>query len=341
MHCVWLKHVNAKVATYKSNKTQHTVSTQSSQEDKRRPGTTNRGMDGEAYVRALNQWIAREGKRLSERTTQYPASLTLHHLYYLLSRFDDVLEVQTGPLNVRLQDIGEENHAHSADTYVSFSKRNSDAASIKSVSSIRSVMSTAVSSVWTGLGLWGGASRSEAQVTEDLKLLYSAFCKIPAIRLAPDKKLKPILGFEEYPFDTCVPLNAFKNLQCLEVFDYPVTALTGWDELSEQLRSLVIKRAGLVDVAQLTKGVIQDEHERKRRKAERATRHWQTLNAMDNSVRPGYESRSNSANGHLTHFHKQTRRRVRDLVAVAADMLLSRCHLHYRPINGAFYVFSV
>ncbi|ORY80785.1 hypothetical protein BCR37DRAFT_348496 [Protomyces lactucae-debilis] len=260
-------------------------------------------MDGEAYVRALNAWIAREGKRLAERNPVQPASLTLHHLYYLLSRFDDVLEVQTGPLNVRLQDIGEEHHAHASDTYVSFSKRNSDAASIKSVSSIRSVMSTAVSTVWTGLGLWGGTARSEQQVTEDLKLLYSAFCKIPSIRLAPDAKLKPISGFEEYPFDTCVPLLAFKNLQGLEVFDYPITALTGWDELSEQLRSLVIKRSGLVDVAKLTRGIIQDEHERKRRKAERATRHWQTLNnTIDGggSPRPGLESRSGSANGHFS-----------------------------------------
>lgn len=271
-------------------------------------------MDGDLYLHRLAQWVATEGKRLSERSTKSPATLTLHHLYYLLTRFDD-LEVSIGPLNVRLEALeadvqctgrGASYRVSSGDAagggsgrssgsagytgsggggggagggnsnYVSFSRRDSDAASIRSVSSIRSIASTFGNSIWNGFGAWGGAAqRSEEQIVQDLKQLYSAFCKIPTVRLQPSKQPAPIAGYEEYPFDTAVPMQAFKNLQFLEIIDYPVTSLYGWDTLADQLRSLVCRRVGLGDVAELTIVAIRREQAIKRRRAERATRHWQ------------------------------------------------------------------
>src|SRR5690606_30322244 len=81
-------------------------------------------------------------------------SLTPHHLYYLLSKFEE-LGIGVGPMNVRLESI----HADTAHgNYVSFLRdsstrigrrnRSSDSLSIRSVSSVRSVMS-GMSSIWT------------------------------------------------------------------------------------------------------------------------------------------------------------------------------------------------
>ena len=202
-------------------------------------------MDGDAYISHLNRWIKRESKRLAQRD---PAlfSISLHHLYYLLTRFDD-LEVPIGPLNIRLDNSN----------YVSFSK--SDAASIRSVASFRSV-----------IGSW---FKEEV----DLKQLYSSFSMIPAVRICATK-VQPIRGFEEYPFDTAVPLLAFKNLQFLEIHDYTPRAFYGWDEVSQQLKSLVVKR-GISDVETLTINTIRNEKEKKARKAERALRHWQNVDS--------------------------------------------------------------
>ena len=293
-------------------------------------------IDGDIYLHRLAQWVAAEGKRLSERTTKSPATLTLHHLYYLLTRFDD-LDVSIGPLNVRLEaleaderDVGRGGsyRASSGDVgstgpsggggsgsarmhggagpgsngnYVSFGRRDSDAASIRSVSSIRSIASTFGSSIWNGFGAWGGAAqRSEEQVVQDLKQLYSAFCKIPTVRLQPSKQPAPIAGYEEYPFDTAVPMLAFKNLQFLEVIDYPITSLYGWDTLADQLRSLVCRRVGLDDVAELTIAAVRREQAIKRKRAERATRHWQPQANLETglaSPRFGGMSRTSSSTG--------------------------------------------
>lgn len=243
-------------------------------------------MDGDAYIQLLAKWVQREGKRLAQRSLNPPTSISLHHLYYLLTRFDD-LEVPVGPLNIRLEDIHDDERqgsASSASNYVSFSKRNDDAASIRSVSSIRSVMSTVTSSVWHGFGVFGGSAPTEDQIVQDLKQLYSAFCKIPAIRICPNKKVQLVSGFEEYPFDTAVPVLAFKNMQFLEIHDYSPKQFYGWDEISEQLRSLVVKRAGLEDVETLIIGCIKDEQEKKKRKADRTQRHWQNISETSSSA---------------------------------------------------------
>lgn len=204
-------------------------------------------------------------------------ALTPHHLFYLLSRFED-LGIAVGPMNVRLENL----HADSsAANYVSFlgqsqrpKGRGSDHGSIHSVSSVRSVMS-GMSSLWAnfGLGPGGSAARSEKQkaaIEADLKYLYSAFTKIPCLRLAPDRRARLIEGYEEFPFDSAVPLLAFKNISALEISDIDIRQFFGWDRLAEQLRSLTVKRAGVDDPADLLINIVLDDMDKRRRRSSKA-----------------------------------------------------------------------
>ncbi|KAJ5688686.1 hypothetical protein N7462_003078 [Penicillium macrosclerotiorum] len=201
-----------------------------------------------------------------------PAKLTLtpHHLFYLLSRFED-LSIAVGPMNVRLENI----HTEVSQSYVSFlnkpQRSKSDGASIHSVSSVRSVMS-GMSGLWSsfGLGLKDSTSKSEkakVALEADLKYLYSAFTKIPCLRLAPDHRARLISGYEEFPFDTAVPLHSFKNLSALEIIDIDYRSFYGWDRLSEQLRTLSIKRAHLDDPADLLTRIVLDDIDKRRRRS--------------------------------------------------------------------------
>ncbi|KNG80428.1 Leucine Rich Repeat domain protein, partial [Aspergillus nomiae NRRL 13137] len=201
-----------------------------------------------------------------------PAKLTLtpHHLFYLLSRFED-LSIAVGPMNVRLENI----HTDVSQSYVSFlnkpQRSRGDRDSIHSVSSVRSVMS-GMSALWSsfGLGSKDSVSKSEkakAALEADLKYLYSAFTKIPCLRLAPDRRARLIRGYEEFPFDTAVPLHSFKNLGGLEIIDIDFRSFYGWDRLSEQLRTLTVKRAKLEDPADLLTRIVLDDIDKRRRRS--------------------------------------------------------------------------
>ena len=176
-------------------------------------------------------------------------------------------------MNVRLENI----HTNASPTnYVSFlsqAQRNktraSDRDSIHSVSSVRSVMSS-MSSFWQGFGISNSTAKSEKQkaaIQEDLKYLYSAFTKVPCLRLAPDHKARLISGYEEFPFDTAVPLFAFKNLSALEIYDVDFRQFYGWDRLADQLRSLTIKRGGLEDLSDLLINIVLDDMDKRRRRS--------------------------------------------------------------------------
>ncbi|KAL4912028.1 hypothetical protein BDW62DRAFT_35767 [Aspergillus aurantiobrunneus] len=201
-----------------------------------------------------------------------PAKLTLtpHHLFYLLSRFEDI-SIAVGPMNVRLENI----HTDVSQSYVSFlnkpQRSKGDRDSIHSVSSVRSVMS-GMSSLWSsfGLGSKDSSSKSEkakAALEVDIKYLYSAFTKIPCLRLAPDRRARLIRGYEEFPFDTAVPLHSFKNLSALEIVDIDYRSFYGWDRLSEQLRTLTLKRANIEDPAELLTGIVLDDIDKRRRRS--------------------------------------------------------------------------
>lgn len=208
-----------------------------------------------------------------------PAKLTLtpHHLFFLLSRFEEI-GIQSGPMNVRLENI----HAEASPAnYVSFlgqSQRSrggrGDRESIHSVSSVRSVMS-GMSALWSNLGLSASSSaakteRAKAQMLTDLKYLYSAFTKIPCLRLSPDRRARLIGGYEEFPFDTAVPLHAFKNISALEICDVDFRQFFGWDRLADQLRSLVVKRGDVEDPTDLFTGIVLDDMDKRRRRSSKS-----------------------------------------------------------------------
>ena len=203
-------------------------------------------------------------------------TLTPHHLFYLLSRFEEI-GISIGPMNVRLENI----HADASPAnYVSFlsqsqrSKGRSDRDSTHSVSSVRSVIS-GMSALWSSIGINSSnnaakTEKNKAQMLTDLKYLYSAFTKIPCLRLSPDRKARVIRGYEEFPFDTAVPLLAFKNLSVLEVCDVDFRQFFGWDRLAEQLRSLTVKRGNVEDPTDLLTGIVLDDMDKRRRRSSKA-----------------------------------------------------------------------
>lgn len=234
-----------------------------------------------------------------------PAQLTLtpHHLFYILSRLEE-LDISIGPMNIRLENIHTET---SPANYVSFlhqpqsMQRRGDKESIHSVSSVRSVMS-GMGALWSSFGLGGGSgsvARSEkakAALEADLKYLYSAFTKLPSLRLSPDHRARLIRGYEEFPFDTAVPLFAFKNLQSLDIIDMDFRQFYGWDRLAEQLRLLTVKRANLEDPRDLITNIVLDDADKRRFRSTR-TQHSSTLAWSVPSPTKGAVCRSNSEPG--------------------------------------------
>ena len=176
-------------------------------------------------------------------------------------------------MNVRLENL---QHNAGPSNYMSFlghaptsRGRQSDAESLKSVSSVRSVMSS-MSALWSNLSLSNSAAKTEklmAQYREDIRYLYSCFTKIPALRLSPDHRARLISGYEEFPFDTAVPLFAFKNISALEICDLDFRQFHGWDRLSEQLRSLTVRRANVDDPIDLLKNIVLDDMEKRRKRS--------------------------------------------------------------------------
>lgn len=203
--------------------------------------------------------------------------LTPNQLYYLLSRYEE-LGVTIGPMNVRLENLSSDSTPME---YVSFlaqatrpKGRSADQDSLHSVSSVRSVVST-LSSMWSNIG---GSSNSTAKEEkrkaierEDLKYLYSACTKIPVLKLMLDHRTRRIKGFEEFPFDTAVPLWVFKNISVLEIVDLDFRSFYGWERLAEQLRSLTVKRAGLDDLSDLLTNIVLDDIDRRRRRSAKTT----------------------------------------------------------------------
>lgn len=127
---------------------------------------------------------------------------------------------------------------------------------------------TSMSSMWSSFSNTA-AKEEKRRVTEreDLKYLYSAFTKLPVLKLVLDPRARRIKDFEEFPFDTAVPLRVFKNLSVLEVIDLDFRSIYGWNRLSEQLKSLTVKRAGLDDLSDLLINIVLDDADRRRRRS--------------------------------------------------------------------------
>lgn len=132
-----------------------------------------------------------------------------------------------------------------------------------------------MSAFWASFGIGASIStarqeRQKLALQADLKYLYSAFTKIPCLRLAPDWRARLIQGYEEFPFDSAVPLYAFKNLQALEVSSIDFRQFFGWDRLADQLRSLTLRRAGIEDPADILIDIVMDDMDKRRRRTSKS-----------------------------------------------------------------------
>ncbi|KAK9244685.1 hypothetical protein V1506DRAFT_560934 [Lipomyces tetrasporus] len=245
-------------------------------------------IDGDTYVRNLAVFIRANERQLA--TTRRPngkdngmsilpssfqsrskmarLSLTPHHLFYLLHRFNE-LGLSVGPLSIRLESIQSEAFPTSYvsflhESYRSHKDNASDAKSIQSEASVRSTMS-GISAIFSLMSI-SNTEKSKIGIDQDLKYVYSAFTKVPALRLAIDRKAKIIDGFEEFPFDKAVPMTAFKNLSSLELLDSDVRVFYGWHAVSERLKTLSVKRGQLDDPVELVVALVLDDMDRRRKR---------------------------------------------------------------------------
>lgn len=165
-----------------------------------------------------------------------------HHLFYLLMRFEG-LGINVGSLDVRVQNPSRPTSM----PYLAMLALK-DRADVHSISSFRSTMSSI--SIFSLGGGWFGRAQP-ASLDAELKYLYSAFTKLPALRVrAAGLKVISELA-DDPPTDSAIPMDAFKNLQTLECYDIDPRTLIGWDLLSQGLKSLTVKRSGLEDVSDL------------------------------------------------------------------------------------------
>ncbi|CAK7913610.1 hypothetical protein CAAN1_20S00254 [[Candida] anglica] len=225
-------------------------------------------IEGEIFIQRLSTYIRRNeeslanglvcfSKNKSQTIKPLRLSFTMHHLYYVTERIDSSpLGVDIGPLNVKLDNPNHE------PTFISFMANNarssrhfeSDARSISSINSMKSIVSSA-SMYWRSVGF----SKDPKVINKDLKYLYSSFTKIPCLIMNPKTKMNSISGYEEYPCDTSVPLIMFKNLQVLEMIDYDPNEIYGWHVLSEQLRILIIKNSKISDIGEIIFNLVIDD----------------------------------------------------------------------------------
>lgn len=261
-------------------------------------------MDGDAYLRRLVQfirsnetslacslqdpmrWIESEEKRISvlmglyqwvnnENKAGWRSStlcMTPHYLFYVLSRFNEI-ELATGPMNIRLERLKDGNELGN---YVSFlgdclngwkKEDTSDTRSIRSVNSIQSVMK-GVSNIWGRLSSgWKISPKERAyeQIRSDIVYLYSSFTKLPSLKLVPSSNFRMIDGYEEFPFDTAIPLFVFKNLKSLEIVNIEIGRFYGWDKIADNLCFLTVKGCGIRDASELIIDVVLNNIEKRRR----------------------------------------------------------------------------
>lgn len=191
-------------------------------------------------------WMTRQ-----ESTMVYTTDL--HHIFYLLMRFEE-LGVEVGPLDVRLPTESISRPL----SYVSLlaSKDKSDAGSIFSLKSI-----SGVSKMSLGGGWWPGTQLPSVEM--EIKSIYSAFTKLPALSIH-QSSLKVISELaNDPPVDHVIPLWVFKNLQTLECVDIDPRLVMGWDRLAESLRSLTLRKSGIEDLTEVfVDAVIEDQARR-------------------------------------------------------------------------------
>lgn len=226
-------------------------------------------IEGDVYVQRLATYIRKNEEALANgllcfsksrtlsKVKPLRPSFTIHHLYYVTERIaNSSLDVDIGPLNIKLDTPNHE------PTFISFMANNarnqrhfeSDAKSITSINSVKSIVSSA-SVYWMSFSF----SKDPKVIQKDVKYLYSSFTKIPCLVLSPHTKINSIAGYEEYPCDTLLPLRMFKNLQVFELFEYEPHEVYGWHTLSEKLRILIVRKTKVSDLAEILFSLVVDD----------------------------------------------------------------------------------
>lgn len=264
-------------------------------------------IEGDVYVQRLATYIRRNEEALANgllcfskvrstlKTKPLRPSFTIHHLYYITERIESsALGVDVGPLNIKLDNPNHE------PTFISFMANNarslrqfeSDARSITSINSVKSMVSSA-SVYWRSFAF----SKDPKVIQKDVRYLYSSFTKIPCLILSPHTKINSIAGYEEYPCDTSVPLKMFKNLQVLELVEYEPNEVFGWHMLSEQLRILIVRNSKVSDVAEILYTlVLDDENGRSSFNMPRQSKRTDAFLDMDPGFKPPRRERAMTAN---------------------------------------------
>ncbi|EGG10740.1 uncharacterized protein MELLADRAFT_115456 [Melampsora larici-populina 98AG31] len=213
---------------------------------------------------------------LNQSSTSTPTTLNLdpHHLYYLLLKFEEI-GIQIGSLDIQ--------NPHQIKTYdptqwmIGFNSierihkiDKSDTISLFSNLSNLSIGSTwwsgttsAIKSI-SNLSIQQDGHRTRT-IEEEVKYLYSSFTKLPSLKLTPTsvptitssnpkagpKPMQLLEGFTDLPNQNLVPLICFKSLWTLSIHDLDPRLFIGWNQLSQSLRSLEIRRSGLEDIERL------------------------------------------------------------------------------------------
>lgn len=178
-------------------------------------------------------------------------STDLHHLYYLLLRFQE-LELDVGPMDIRLDNVSRPL------SYASMiaAKDQSDTGSILSFKSLSGVSNLSLTSGW-----WPRAAPGNIQT--ELKTIFSAFTKIPSISISQGTLSVISELANDPPIDNVVPLHVFKNIKSLELVDIDPRLIMGWDRLSISLRSLVIRKSGIEDFTEVFIDAVAEDQARR------------------------------------------------------------------------------
>ncbi|EPY51522.1 hypothetical protein SPOG_02694 [Schizosaccharomyces cryophilus OY26] len=287
-------------------------------------------IDGEKYIRNLASYIYTHEKRLANASSQFTSTsifssqpvrlhLTLHHLYFLLTQFEEI-NVNTGPLNIRIENLHSE--AFPSD-YTSFLRNRAsrkvdfdDNMSMKSVATIGSMLSQ-VSSMWSRFSTASNEfteHRNRLKLLSLLRYIYSSFTKLPFLSLVHNPKAILISQFEEFPLDTAVPITVFKNLSSLEVRGYDVRSIFGWNCLSIGLKSLILHHCDLVDLSEVFIKLVLDDSDLYRFRSSRQQQFGQSSSTVNQTRSPTMSmnlrrsvslgSKDQSSPQHSNNFHR-------------------------------------
>lgn len=191
---------------------------------------------------SMFSWVYPTTTNTPTPTPTKPVILTLstHHLYYLLIRMEAAGH-NVGTLDVQLDSLARP-LSYIDVLHISIRGDTSDTLSLASFSSSLSAIS---SFSLGGASTWLGMGRAvQPSVESELAFVFSAFTKLPALRITgpTNEIVRELKG--EAPNMNALPLDAFRNLQSLDLCDVDPRALLGWDRLSDGLRVLRVRRGG-------------------------------------------------------------------------------------------------